>query len=128
VALPYVDGLLMAVLRPGLPGVPVVTQLPAPAIRTYPVVLARRIGGAQVRHGLLDAPLVQIDCFSTDRRGSALISANARDAIEAAKNQITSDGYIGWVTEVSGPVELRDPDQPNNIFRFSATYELRTRP
>lgn len=118
----------MAVLRSRLTGVQVVTQLPPPDLRLYPVLRAIRIGGAQVKHGLLEAPLVQIDSFATDRRGAAQVASNARDALEAAKNQITPEGYIGWVTEVSGPVELRDPDQPNNIFRFSATYELRTRP
>lgn len=128
--LPYVDGLLMEMLRPTLPAYQVVTVYPAPDLRQYPILLVRRIGGGAVHMSLLDSALVQVDCFAHERRQAADGVEFVRQVFEYAwQNQtVLTDGHIGRVNEISGPVETRDNDQPADLYRFGATYDILIRP
>ncbi len=133
-SLPYVDGFLMELLRPLMPGYQVVTRLPAPELRKPPIIMARRIpGGGAVHPRFLDSALVQIDSFALTRRQAAAGIRSVSDIFyDAWFNQTVipgvDGGHINGMEERSGPAEFPDSDPPAEMVRFYATYELFIRP
>ncbi len=133
-SLTYVDGFLMALLRPALPGYQVVTRLPAPELRKLPIVMARRIpGGGAVHPVFLDSALVQVDSFAKTRREASKALSDVLDVFyQAWFNQtlVTGEdgGHINRIEQRSGPAEFPDSDPPAEISRFYSVYELLIRP
>lgn len=128
---------LLALLRPALPGVEVSQAIPDGVPTFVPLVVLRRTGGDSLAPEFYDTPLINVQCWCADDR------ANNIDASRAASNLadqvrgilwtayrtqqvVPGLGWIGAIRESSGPLEITDPDLPN-FGRYAATYDLRIR-
>lgn len=136
-AVDFLD-VLLDLLRPALPGVQVMTRIPDHVPSYLPLVVVRRTGGDSPVPEFYDQPLVNVQCWCDEDRDNDI------DAFRAASDladqvrgvlwtayrtqQVIPDrGWLGSVREVSGPLEINDPDLPL-IGRYTATYEIRVRP
>lgn len=129
----YVDGLVLAILKPALTGVHVLSEQPIdlPSMLDNGIVVAKHVGGA----GWIDrrftsaTATVQIDGYAAGKRDAFDLCADALGALEAAwANQtVTADGWITNLTPQLGPTELRVADQSSGFTRYTATVSLACR-
>ena len=129
-ALPDADALVLAVIRAGISGIAIGTQMPANLVDHLPYAVAARFGGAAVDPRFLDRATVTVDTWDNTRAGSSALARQIRTVLrDAALNQTTfTEGHIVSFREVSGPFELRTADQADTLWRFNARYSLFLRP
>lgn len=129
--LPYVDGLVLALLRDALPTtVTVETELSDPLRRT-PYVFVDLVGGEEVDPRSLGVPRVDVDCFATGgKRAASDLAEHARVALFLAWDEqtVTAHGHLASFRTVTYPHEVRTAGQPGEVYRFTATYALGVRP
>lgn len=129
--LPYVDGLVLALLRAALPSeVTVESELSDP-LRRVPYVLAEVVGGDVVDERHLGVPRVDVDCWAAgSKRAAADLAEHARAALYTAwaEQTVTSFGHLASMRSITYPREVRTLGQPTGIYRYTATYALGVRP
>jgi hypothetical protein len=136
----YVNGLLMAVLRPALatsgldPDDQVGTKLPADYATYLPFVQARSTPGGSTsgparQRTRFQVP-IQIDIYATSARSAHAIGDACLDALEGAwsTQAAFADGHLAAVANLSGPTEFPEPDRADGIARFLITATLTVRP
>lgn len=133
----YLD-VLLALLRPALPGVTVMSRIPDHVPDYLPLVVIRRAGGDSTAPEFFDNPWINVQCWCDEDRDNDIdpqrAASDLADQVRGIfwtayrTQQIVPDlGWIGWIRESSGPQEVSDPDLPL-LGRYTATYELRVRP
>jgi hypothetical protein len=74
-----------------------------------------------------DQPVVDIDCYSFDRDIAVLAARTVQNLLLwQLRGAMTPDGIVQNVTDIIGPRWI--PDDNQDISRYSASYELYTRP
>jgi hypothetical protein len=139
----YVNGLLMAVLRPALaavsldPAFHLGTRLPAGYVQHLPFARVRATPGGFSRGAAQDSPLtrfgvpVQADIYAADEGRAAhdlgdVVVAALRSA--QALQLVTDDGHLASFTNISGPIEFPEPDRADGVVRHLITATLTARP
>lgn len=129
--LPYVDGLVLVILRAELPNAVTVESELSDPLRRTPYVFVEVVGGDEVDPRFLGTPRVDVDCFATgSRRAGADLAEHARVALFTAwENQtVTTYGHLASFRTVAYPRAIRTAGQPTEVYRVTATYELGVRP
>lgn len=129
--LPYADALLIALVRAAIPDAEAGTLVPADLPNNpRPFVLVHRVGGAAIDPQFLDQATVDVQAFADTRTGAADLAETVRVALFEAyrTQQVNQHGHIAYYRETSGPSEVRTADQPDQLYRFQATYSLALRP
>lgn len=128
--LPDAERLVLALVRPQLPGVGVGTAIPDDIADRVPYVVIRRAAGAAIDPRFLDQPVVSVDVWHRSKASASDLAESVRVAlVEAWEQQTTTDvGHLAYFREDSGPAELRTAEQPDTLFRYQANYSLATRP
>lgn len=135
-AVDFLD-VLLELLRPALPGVEVMSRIPDHVPGYLPLVVVRRTGGDSPAPEFYDQPLVNVQCWCDEdpdnnidgSRAASDLADQVRGILWTAQRtqQVIPDrGWIGFIREASGPMEVTDPDLPQ-LGRYTATYELRFR-
>jgi hypothetical protein len=147
-AVGYVNGLLMAILRPALDGLVlpsapdtpalvgadrVGTKLPADVLKVLPFITARATPGGTTKGPKLDTRFgvpIQIDAFHTTARAAHDLADRALWALHDARSRqlVTADGHINRITSVTGPFEFIDAQAPDGLSRWVVTASLTARP
>lgn len=129
--LPYVDGLVVGLLRAGLSAsVTVEAELSDPLQRT-PYVFAQVVGGDEVDPVEMGVPLVEVECYARgSKRAAADLAEDVRVALYTAwaDQTVTPHGHLASFRTVTYPRELRTVGQPAEVYRYIATYALGVRP
>jgi hypothetical protein len=129
--LPYVDGLVLVLLRAALPReVTVESELSDP-LRRVPYVFVEVVGGEVVDGRFLAVPRVDVDCWAAgSKRAAADLAEHARAALYLAwtEQTVTEHGHLASFHTVTYPHEVRTLGQPSEIYRYTATYALGVRP
>lgn len=144
----YTNGVLMAILRPGLTGwtatsdpaslaamtpLQVVTKSPADLTTVLPVLHARQTPGGTNKGPRRDTKIgvpLQVDAYHVDSRPAAELAEFALWLLLDAwsRQTITPDGHIGRLRNISGPHEFPDPQRPDGLSRWLMTATLTVRP
>lgn len=126
----YSDGLLLAILRPGVTPANVYSEMPDGWLALMPLVYLDVIprGVADPRFPSTRV-LVQVDAYATQKRPAWVLAANARQVLFNAHRlrTVTADGWLGAFGVQSEPEELRLPEQASGFYRYNATYALTLR-
>ena len=102
------------------------TSTPANLADITPVVAVARSTGADVL-GILDRPIVDVDCFMPTRTGAGVLSEQVRTLFQRYLTGTVAGGaVIGMVNTVKGPGWLSYQDR--DAERSNATYEIYTHP
>lgn len=127
----YVDGLLVAVLRPAVAPATMMTLQPVDLLTSMPCLVAKHVGGAGVVDPRFPSTraVVQVDAYAAGKRASFDLAAAARGALLAAwrAQTMTPDGCIARFAPQSEPDELRLPEQADGFTRYTALYGLTIR-
>lgn len=129
--MPDADRLLTLVLRPGLFNVAEVGTLAPPDLTDHlPFVVARCYGGTSADPRLVFRASCQVDTYAPARPTAYSVAEAARGALLAAwlNQTVTTSGSIAGFTVTGWPAEVRDPDAPSGLVRYSAQYALTIRP
>mgnify|MGYP000993154302 CR=1 FL=1 len=130
--MPYVNGLLMAILRPALTPVQVGTRYPADLVARLPYLVARNAPGGEAVDPRFDTvrAVVQADAYAATASASHDLASDAMDALVAAWRdaRVYDQGHLARVEVLSLPAELAFPDAPSGLVRFTASYLLTVRP
>lgn len=129
--LPYVDGLVLAILRAALPSAVTVESELSDPLRRTPYVFVDVVGGDEVDPRFLGVPRIDVEVFATgSKRAAADLAEHARVALfEAWENQtVTEHGHLASFRTVTYPRAIRTAGQPAEVYRVTATYELGVRP
>lgn len=129
---PYLDGLVLKVLRAEFGADAVGSLQPVDVLARLPYVVTRSIpGGGQSPDDrfAVSRGAVQVDCYAADRPQAFVTADGARRAlIDAWSAQTAFDGQtLTRVRKVSGPIELRSPGQVAGFARVTATYLVTAR-
>lgn len=133
----YLD-VLLALLRPALPGVRVMTRIPDHVPAYLPLVVIRRSGGDSPAPEFYDQPWINVQCWCDEDRAADIDAQRAASDLAdqvrgilwtAYRTQqvVSGLGWVGYIRESTAPQEISDPDLPL-LGRYTATYELRVRP
>lgn len=130
----YVNGVLMAVLRPRLtsdiPEAQVGTQLRADYAEHLPFVYVRETPGGRTsgpnRDSRLGVPF-QVDAYGVDDRAAQEAASLVLAALDDAVGSPTDDGYINRVFAVVGPWKFPEPDRLDGVARWVVTGALTVR-
>ena len=129
--LPYVDGLVLTLLRSALSArVTVESELSDPLRRT-PYVFVDVVGGDEIDPRFLGVPRVDVDVFASGgRRAAADLAEDVRVALFRAweDQTVTGHGHLASFRTASYPRAIRTAGQPAEVYRYTATYELGVRP
>lgn len=129
--LPYVDGLMLAILRAALPGTVTVESELSDPLRRVPYVFVNLVGGDEIDPRFLGVPRVDIDVFVTGgKRAAADLAEDVRVALFRAweDQAVTPHGHLASFRTVAYPHEVRTAGQPAEVYRYTATYALGVRP
>lgn len=131
--LPQPDEFVAAVLRDALSSAVTVHSVPTSDVygRTPFVQVAGTSTGDTPHWPLLDAPVVDVDCWAAPTKAAAwTLSELCRAALFSVAHTPHSiaGGTIAHVRQVSYPTERRLTGQPGGIFHYAATYQLVIRP
>ncbi|MEU6872391.1 hypothetical protein [Streptomyces sp. NPDC046751] len=112
-------------LRPHLPGVRVVDELPDQVEKVLPVVQVRVVGGADDQ--VTDTATVDVQCFAATRGGMWQLTEQTRTAMHAltATHVPGQAAVIDAVTTAARPAEV--PYGNPALRRAVATYTVATR-
>ncbi|PPK63524.1 hypothetical protein V5P93_000421 [Actinokineospora auranticolor] len=129
--MPYVDGLVLHLLRAALPTtVTVETELSDP-LRRMPYVFADVVGGDEPLPAHLGLPLVDVESYTRGpKRHGADLAEAVRTALYTAwaDQVVTPFGHLASFRTVSYPRALRLTGQPAEIHHYTGTYALGVRP
>lgn len=127
-ALADVDALLHSILT--AVGVKHLTEVGPDLYQRMPLVVAYRASGAAVHPELLDRATVFAQAWAGNKGSAYALALDVRLALfRAWRNQIKySTGVVNHYSEVSGPSEIRGVGQPDNAWRYDATYSITIRP
>jgi hypothetical protein len=118
-----VERLLVAYLGSTL-SVRAVTDLPSNLGDLLPLVQVTRMGGADLQP-TLDRPVVDIDCYATDRVGAYDLAQQVRDLLRLVlPGQLVDGVLVARVDTVGGPSWR--PYDNTSLRRFGASYQLIT--
>lgn len=129
-ALPDMDALVLAILRDAMSGQAFGTQIPSKLASKLPFVMAVRFSGSAVDPRFLDSATIDVQTWAGDRKEAFDLAFDCRSALMDAWLNATVYPDLGHLThfrEVTGPAELRTPDQQDQIWRTQATYSLTAR-
>jgi hypothetical protein len=129
--LPYVDGLVLAILRAALPGTVTVESELSDPLQRAPYVFINVVGGDEVDPRFLGVPRVEVDVFATgSRRAAADLAEDVRVALFTAweSQTVTAYGHLASFRTVTYPHAIRTAGQPSDVYLVTATYELGVRP
>lgn len=116
-----VEALLIGWLSPAL-GVRCVTDLPANLQSVLPIIRVTRSGGGESLP-TFEEPIVDVDCFATDRAGASLLARRAHDALTLRLPGFTAAGAVVCrVDTLTGPSWR--PYDDSSLRRFGADYSL----
>lgn len=103
------------------------TETPENLADILPVVAVSRSAGNDVQ-GILDRPIVDIDCFAADRLSSSLLARQVHVLMHHYLPGLVTAGtvsaVVGYVSTVKGPGWLSYQDLA--VRRCNASYELYT--
>jgi hypothetical protein len=100
----------------------VCTETPENLASIVPVVAVSKTTGTDIL-GILDRPVVDIDCFAATRMQAQELGAQVQKLMHfALQGQIAGNAVIGLVSTVKGPGWLTYQDLA--VRRCNATYEL----
>jgi hypothetical protein len=125
----YVAGVLLASLRHYLDE-DVFSRQPADVVSRMPCVIVRDYGGQDLHLMLGARPLIQVDSYAESARDASDLADAVVDALNTAwrTGYVTSDGVITYVNTTSRAAEVREADQPDELFRWRGSYQLTIRP
>jgi len=123
---PNVELVLLDWLRPQLPGVRVLTDLPADLEQQLPVVQVTRVGGGRDFSYRLDTARVDIDCYAATRTAAAGLAGQLRTLVALLTNTETGGAVVVRVFEETGPSWR--PETNPNVRRFGLTLRVVLRP
>lgn len=131
-SLPYVDGLVAGWLREQTPGAMVATELPAVAVRTYPLIVATAVptSGSPRNMTLVGLSVVDVQCWTTDhKRGCADLAEHIRNLMWRlwAHQIVRPEGHVTSLTVPAQPAPIPS-DDTSAPWRYQALYALRVRP
>ena len=125
-----VENVVTAALRAALPGVSV-TNVVDLSKEPPPFVLVDIVGGQAVAQlsSLFWQHTVGVTAYATGRREAKTLALAAYAALHSlpTSSQAGSAGWVNTVTDVAAPTEVRDPDKPDRVDQFTATYAVLTR-
>lgn len=103
-------------------GVPFYSSIPDTRDDRY--VTVKRGGGA--RRGLvMDAPIIEFECFASSRAAASALAHSVRAQVSALQGQTVSTITIYRVTEYAGPAYLRHPIHNQHRYVFTAALDVR---
>lgn len=125
----YVAGVLLASLRHYLDE-DVFSRQPADVVSRMPCVIVRDYGGQDLHLMLGIRPLIQVDSYAETARDASDLADAVVGALNTAwrTGYVTSDGVIAGVGTTSRAAEVREADQPDDLFRWRGSYQLTIRP
>ncbi|WP_031465964.1 hypothetical protein [Sciscionella sediminilitoris] len=130
--LPYADLVAVTVLREALgETVTVETQLDDRLLQRLPYVFAEVVGGTELDPAFASRPALSVISWAEgSKQAGADLAESVRVALwRAHLSQRTYAGAsIARVRALSMPYEQRLDNQPSEVFRFVAQYELILRP
>jgi hypothetical protein len=126
----YVAGVLLASLRHYITDADVFSRQPADVVARMPCVVVRDYGGQDLHLMLAARPLIQVDSYAETARDASDLADAVVGALNTAwrTGYVTSDGVIAYVNTTSRAAEVREADQPDDLFRWRGTYQLTIRP
>lgn len=124
----YVDGLLLAVVRPAVAPASVFSLQPADLLNDMPCGVVKHIPGGAGIDPRFSASRVsaQLDAYASSKHAAFDLAVAMRDALVAAwrAGTRTDHGVIARVLDAPDPAELRLPDQADGITRYTSTASL----
>ena len=85
-----------------------------------------RVSG-ETHNRFIDVPVVDVDCYSFDRDTAVLAARTVENLLLwQLRGSQTPDGIVQQTSTVIGPRWI--PDLNQDISRYSASYEICTRP
>ena len=131
-ALPYVDLVVAEALRALLPAaVTVETQQDDRLLDRLPYVFVEADGGTELDLRFAVRPTVNVLCWvEGSKRDGALLAGQVLQALWSAhrSQHIYAEASIAQIRALSLPYEQRLDNQPAEVYRFVAQYELIVRP
>jgi hypothetical protein len=111
-------------------GAPVASEIPADLAARVPLFTFYRFGGAAIHPVLFDRATCQCIAWGSTYELARDLAETGRVLFWQAWRSgfSTADGWLNRVDEVVAPAETRTQGQPDNVFRFDATYALFARP
>lgn len=104
----------------------VLTETPANLAQIAPVVAVARSAGTDIQ-ALIDRPVVDVDCFDTDRLSAQLLGRQCHALMHwYLPGTVTGGAVIGMVNTVKGPGWMTYQDL--DVRRSNATYEIYQHP
>lgn len=126
--LPDVDALLHEIFTAG--GLRHVTQVGPDLYSRLPLVVSYRIGGAAPDPRRLDVATVFAQTWAAGKADAWHLAVSVRLALfDAWRSQaVYPSGVVNRFSEISAPSEIRGSEQPDNVWRYDATYRISVRP
>lgn len=124
--MPDAEELLVAFLAEQFPTVEVVTELYQGFEKHLPLLRIARIGGAQVRPLVLDAPRLDTDVYAPTRAAASQLCREVAAVMPTAKGREFAGGLVTSVVEEIGPSWR--PEYNPALFHFGCTHTLTVRP
>lgn len=125
VAWPNAEIVLLDWLRGQLPGVRLVTDLPADLESKTPVVQVVRIGGTSDGFRV-DSARLDVDCFGASRFTAAQLAGQVRGLLPSLRGQEVGGAVVSRIVEEIAPSWR--PDFNERVRRFGGTYLIDMRP
>lgn len=113
--------------RTELDGVPIGIRLPDTSDGTQAAVVVNRVGGAFTEYQLLDAPLVEIETYGSDKATAHELARRVRGLLSGMPSVVHEGALVSSVSEQDGPTWEPDADRPEAI-RYVQTARLLVRP
>lgn len=101
---------------------PVSQSVPNP--RPAEFLTVRRIGGPRMNM-VADHPMVTVEAWAAGPTAAKTLIAQARGIIHAMRATVVDGVPIYRVTEISGPINLPDPE--SNQSRYTQTFQVMMR-
>ena len=109
-----------------VPAASITTQLPPNPM--YPHVLIQRASGQMLTWVTIDAPVVQVDVMGTTQGQASRAMLAVRAAILGLASTVVPEGVLESATEQIGPSWLPDTVSVPPVPRYTAHFEIITRP
>lgn len=124
ILIPWLPGQLAAVW--GIAPPRACSETPENLQDVLPVVAVLRSSGADLQ-GIIDRPVVDVDCYAADRVAASLLAAQVhRVMLRYLPGEVTGGAVVGFVNTVKGPSWLSYQDL--DLRRYNATYEIYLHP
>jgi hypothetical protein len=127
--MPRVQELIFPVLRDALPGVTIVSWMPAVTDRVFPILKVRRLGGTGPDPERLDRPVIEMTAYTRDGLvATEELYLDARKVLwDMWKHQtVTASGHIHSFFETFGPTPF--DSEIDDTWRVQGLIQLGIRP